>query len=126
MSKRIQAYFRTENDAADVTSKLHKYHASKVEMGALTDVMSLNRDSVLLPFAIGTTTTGTGIFTTGQGVPAGVSGAAAVVGLDDVQDSLQSDNFDNLSHTLSAEISDEDYIRVVHMIRENHGYVELL
>jgi hypothetical protein len=64
MSRRIQAYFKTENDAEDVRVRLQGYGASEIEVGQVE-----NHDGVgnfLFPLAV-----------SGAVVPAGVGGIGA-------------------------------------------------
>ncbi|KHF34647.1 hypothetical protein CM49_03066 [Paenibacillus sp. P1XP2] len=73
MSKQIQAYFKTEDDAEQAKTKLIGIETEHLEVGRLGTALEGNR-RILLPFAPAGMT-GNGV-TTGSASAAGVSGAA--------------------------------------------------
>ncbi|ANE46977.1 hypothetical protein SY83_12615 [Paenibacillus swuensis] len=126
MGKHIQAYFRNENDALDVTTKLNKYSATKVESSELVDHLNTDRERFLFPIAAvnaPTTGTGAGNYVAPAGVPT-AAGGAGLLGFLDTTDTVGPSDDDRLTHTLTAEVGEADYSEIVQMIRENGGYVD--
>lgn len=154
MSKQIQAYFKTEDDAEQAKTKLIGIETEHLEVGRLGNALEGNR-RILLPFAPAGMT-GNGV-TTGSASAAGVSGAAytppVVMSVDDdegardrdgyaageppvenrtaedvlLPDSmdLYADRYDDLEYVLSCKVRDEDYANVVNTLRNHGGHVEI-
>lgn len=140
MSKLIQAYFRTEDDAEGARTSLLAYNTEQLEVGALQEGIS-SRTNLLVPLVPWTTNTGGG----GSSATTGVFGGGPVMGVaplrdtsptgaatdqepataDAVDDLMGNDN-DELRYVLSAKVQDEDYEEIVQKLRENHAYVERL
>lgn len=133
MSKQVQAYFHTENEAEDVRIKLQAYPVDHIEVGALPE--ALDRGTPLLfPFAAaaGTAAGPVGGYVagaTGTGATAGdASAAGAYIGFRSLDADLHDHDGDGvddrvLQYSLSAQVRDEDYEEVVHLIRRNGGHV---
>ncbi|MDF2963273.1 MAG: hypothetical protein K0S39_5008 [Paenibacillus sp.] len=120
MTKSIQAYFRTENEAEDVRILLQKYDTDMLEVGPIEDGTNLER-GVYVPLAAGISTNGTG--NSGTGAAGAVSdantGLAPLAGFA----SLDNDEDHDLHYVLSVQVNDADYNEIVHLIRSNQGHV---
>lgn len=150
MSKKIQAYFQTENDALSANTRIQAYGAEYLEVSELPD--AIGRDSrLLIPFAAGVPISGTpgssGGFSTAASGMTNAAGnpAAAYMAIDDSDGSLsaidddsrdgrssgavESDYYDGdrslLRYVMAATVKDEVYADVVKAIRRNGGYVEV-
>ncbi|MFD2613857.1 hypothetical protein [Paenibacillus gansuensis] len=130
MGKQIQAYFRNENDAVDVRSKLNKYNATAVETSELPEAINGDDSRFLFPVVAAAApghTTGIGNLVAPAGVPGVAAGTVGTLGILDVSGQNTfgiDDNAHKLTHTITAEVAEEDYEDVVNTIRQNHGYVE--
>jgi hypothetical protein len=120
VTKAIQAYFRTENEAEDVRILLQKYDTDMLEVGVIED--GVNRDDLFLPLAAGFTSNGTGL--NGAGAAAAVrdgdTAAIPLLGFAAAQDDEASDK---LHYALSVQVNDSDYDEIVLLIRSNQGHV---
>ncbi|WJH35309.1 hypothetical protein N6H14_04445 [Paenibacillus sp. CC-CFT747] len=136
MGRKIQAYFHTENEAEDARIRLQTITTEGLEVGELQGGYS-GGAPLLVPFALGATngTSGVGGYVggsaaTGSGADNG-SGLAAFVGLNELDKDIHRDShYDgdpaDLRYVLTAEVSTEDWPEAVHVIRSNHGHVEVL
>lgn len=148
MSRQIQAYFRTEDEAEGARTKLLTYNTEQLEVGELQDSLR-NGGHILVPL-VPWSNSGTGGATSGvngMGAPGGVVGAPGViVGARDTSLDVDSDHpdshdahrdgwreadvadgdYDDLHYTLTVKVRDEDYEQIVHDLRANNGYVERL
>jgi hypothetical protein len=120
MSKHIQAYFHTENEAEHVKTLLQTYNVETLEVGKL-DQGYQGEGRVILPvMAMGSdTSTGTGV---GDGSGTGFAPAAVMGGVDD--DDLDLDGHHDLHYVLSAKVLEEDYEEIRNLVRHNRGHVE--
>ncbi|GAK42284.1 hypothetical protein TCA2_4776 [Paenibacillus sp. TCA20] len=143
MSKRIQAYFRTEDDAEGARISLHAFATEQLEVGELDS--SIGRSNRILVPLVPYNNVG-GVNTTGAvGTAAGTQteGIVPVVsdrnpdeptaadrngnregGLLNAED-VFTDDYDNLHYVLSVKVKDEEYEEVVNKIRSKGGYVEI-
>ncbi|WP_068774709.1 hypothetical protein [Paenibacillus sp. FJAT-26967] len=134
MSKHIQAYFRTENDAEDVRIRLQTYQAEQIEVG---ETEGLDRQTgILAPFGYAGTSGNIAVPGTPVGTSSGPAGFAAVNNgeaehdpdkiVRGQNDSLfgGDDDYENLRYVLSAKVPENDYQEIVELIRNNNGYVE--
>lgn len=141
MSKQIQAYFRTEDEAEGARTSLMAYSTENLEVGQLQE--AVGRANILVPL-VPWNTGGVGGVTTGTGAVGGVAAApGALVGtritsdLDRSEDVPTTDNdkwvdpetftdtdFSELKYVLSAKVSDEDYEDIVRALRSNNAFVE--
>ncbi|MCP3775142.1 hypothetical protein NLX71_17870 [Paenibacillus sp. MZ04-78.2] len=135
MSRPIQAYFHTENEAEDVRIKLQTYQVEQVEIGKLDEAP--DRDTPLLfPIAIA----GTGTIPVGVGyagseagpiAATGVAAAGAYLGfrtLDEAGHDKDGDGVDDrkLRYALSTKVAAEQYDEIVDLIRRHRGHVAKL
>lgn len=131
MSRPIQAYFHTENEAEDVRIKLQTYRVEQVEIGELDEAP--DRDTPLLPVAVagaGTVPAGVG-YAGSEAGPIAATGAAAAGAylgfrtLDEAGHDKDGDGSDDreLRYALSARVAEEQYDEVVEMIRRHQGHV---
>ncbi|HEY0829110.1 MAG TPA: hypothetical protein VGE40_13505 [Bacilli bacterium] len=109
MSRSIQAYFPTENEAEAVKTLLQTYETQTLEVSALDGGNGYGADGVplIVPFAASnmTGTSGTGMF----------NGVGAVNDYDK--------SIDNMRYVLSAKVKDEDYETIVDVIHDNKGKI---
>jgi hypothetical protein len=118
MSKHIQAYFNTENEAEHVRTLLQTYDVEALEVGRLDGGYKGDRRIIVPVFGVGSDTfAGAGV--TGNG--AGVAPAAVVGGIDD---DLDLDSHHELQYVLSAKVLEEDYEEIRNLVRHNRGHVE--
>jgi hypothetical protein len=119
MSKHIQAYFQTENEAEHVRTLLQTYDTEDLEVGKLDDGYSGGRRLIVPVFGAGSDPqiNGAGVGGTGAGVV-----PAAVIGRDD--DEVDFDGDRDLHYVLSAKVLDEDYEELRNLVRHNRGHVE--
>ncbi|MFB6364207.1 hypothetical protein ACFCP7_09105 [Paenibacillus elgii] len=135
MSKAIQAYFHTENDAEDVRIKLQTYRVEQVEIGELDE--AADRDTPLLfPIAIA----GAGTIPVGVGYAGSEAGPIAATGaavagdylgfrtLDEAGHDQDGDGVDDrkLRYVLSTKVAEEQYDEIVDLIRYHRGHVAKL
>ncbi|MDB5053225.1 MAG: hypothetical protein JWM44_1275 [Bacilli bacterium] len=113
MTKKIQAYFKNEDQALNVKMKLMQYEVSHIEIGETKGAFN-GKVIPAIPLIGGANNSlGSG----GVGIPGGF--LATGYGIN--PDSEPSDEH----HTvLSGEISDEHYEEAVELIQHNQGYIE--
>ena len=141
MTKRIQAYFRTEDDAEGAKTALIAYDVEGLDVWPLTD--PLGRDSrILVPLIpLGNSALASGGFSVAGTSGSPGAGAALVAGarIEDTDNEL--DNRDATDRPREDEISDSDrgelhyvmelkvedskYNEVVQILRGKQAYVEL-
>ena len=144
MTKHIQAYFRTEDEAEGARTSLQTFRTEHLEVGQLDS--AIGRDTrVMVPLVPYNTAGGVG--TNGAmgvgaapGVPASENVIPVVANVDrdaerDTRDRVNEDgdmlsaadvssaDYDDLHYVLSAKVRDEDYDEIVHKLRSNHAYV---
>ncbi|WP_018887754.1 hypothetical protein [Paenibacillus massiliensis] len=148
MSKLIQAYFRTEDEAEAARYSLQAYQTSDVEVGALES--SLGRDKRLLIPIVPYNTTGSmtggavgGISAPGSTGPDSVSVVStndfkearsrdddrddevpSNPVLLDADDVYSSEHNDDLRYVLSVKVAESDYDQVVNKLRAGHAFIE--
>lgn len=147
MTKMIQAYFRTEDEAEGARASLQVYETEQLEVGTLG--ASVGREKhILFPFVPNNGGMGTFSGTGGAGV-AGVGTAQGVPvipvitdnereeaasadvngnregGILNAQD-VSSADLDDLRYVLSCKVKDKEYNDVVNKIRQSGGFVESL
>ncbi|MCL6460219.1 MAG: hypothetical protein K6T85_19695 [Gorillibacterium sp.] len=147
MSKKIQAYFHTENDAVAASTRLQAYGLEQLEVSELPESIDGNVP-LLIPLGAGLAPGPSGI---GGGIPVGNVGAAGsstaagsvIAGLGRDEDRGTSDagsgvgidqddssaffNGDraDIRYVLSAKVRDEVHDEVIEIIRSNNGYIEV-
>lgn len=145
MTKRIQAYFKTEDEAEGARTSLQVYATEQLEVGELET--GVGRDKhILLPFVpnnggTGTTSGTGGLGVAGVGTPQGVPIVPVITDNDrgevasaDINgnreggilnaEDVSSADLDDLRYVLSCKVNDEEYNDVVNKIRQNGGFVE--
>jgi len=146
MSKQIQAYFQTEDQAEGAKTTLLTYKTEHLEVSKLAD--SIDRDSNLIFPLVGINTSGN-INTSGA---VGIMGGGGVAGINivptlnnnDVERDMgvesnvndegtlgnatevTSDDVGNLNYVLVAKVHAEHYEEIVQKLREHQAYVEKL
>lgn len=118
MSRMIQAYFHTENQAQDAKVLLLKYSPEILEVGRLPDGF-LGTGRILLPFVDGV----------GTGGETNLSNGVGFVGVMPTVETHSSEAYrdedeDALHYVLSAKVSDADYPAVLDLLRRNHAHME--
>ena len=146
MSRRIQAYFRTEDEAEGAKTALLSYDVETMEVGELTDPLDngnrANRN-ILIPLVayngspmtggVGTTAAGTGVGFPGAAI---VPGAALTDPLDDNDNHLGTGevhnnteiadgDLDDLHYVMELKVPRENYLEVIEALRRKNAYVEV-
>lgn len=136
MARRIQAYFRTEDDAESARTKLQTYSVSEMEIGELPEGRE-NSARLLAPFALGAGTTDGTVMGSGAGVSGADRGIGAAIvwkelGRNNEIDSTAEANgtdensLKGFKYVLSCQAAEEDYDEVIDVIRRNEGAVEIM
>ncbi|KQX46572.1 MULTISPECIES: hypothetical protein [unclassified Paenibacillus] len=120
MSRMIQAYFHTENQAEHARILLLKYSPDMLEVGRLPDGYN-GTGRVLLPFVDGVGTGGETNLNSGVGI-VGVMPTVETHSSDAYWD--KNEDEDALHYVLSAKVSDVDYPAAVDLLRRNHAHME--
>lgn len=137
MSKQLQAYFRTEDEAEGARTTLLTYKTEQLEVSPLMDPMNRGAN-ILVPIipwngtAAGAGNAGASAGSAGgTGIPAAVVGARADEdGAPDRNDDwvdnpdIKDTDFDDLKYTLTAKVRDEDYEEIIRKLRANNAFVE--
>ncbi|MFD1772837.1 hypothetical protein [Paenibacillus rhizophilus] len=140
MTRRIQAYFRTEDEAEGAKTALLSFDAEGLNAGALTDPLGEDR-RLLLPLMPPNNLAGSGsTFAAFGAAPAAVPVVTADNNADRAplsgDDSLGTDDLradrmysggdlDHLHYVMEIKASDEDFNAVVHTLRSKNAYVEI-
>jgi hypothetical protein len=111
MSRKLQAYFQTEDEALSVKDQLIKYNPTNLEIGYLED----NGSQDTIPLAVPIVTGGVSYVNNGVMAPAP---AAAVVGQG------QEEQYNIYRSVLSGEINEGSYDEAVDLILSNGGHIE--
>ncbi|WP_010272821.1 hypothetical protein [Paenibacillus senegalensis] len=135
MSKIIQAYFKTEDDAESARIKLMTFETKNLEVGELDGTLD-TRGILLFPYAAGTTSgysspTGMGAGVAGE---RGIGAVAAYNMLEDERDpheiydeeEVEEMSVEDFNYVLSAEVKEEEYKDIVRILRQSRGSVEVL
>lgn len=148
MTTRIQAYFRTEDEAEGAKTALIPYGVDSLEVSPLTDPLSTDgnyRNNILIPlvpYNNSAMTSGGG-----YGVTGGVGGAGpiagaplvpavdAVDGPDDLDNRSAGDvrsgvdfsdeDFDNLRYVMEIKVAENQQTEVIEALRRKHAFVEI-
>ncbi|MBC8079577.1 MAG: hypothetical protein H7X86_04485 [Gorillibacterium sp.] len=139
MSKHIQAYFQTEDDAFAVNTKLQGYGLEQLEVSKVPENIGGDRN-ILVPLGAGlspgsaSVSGGTGGGPGGAGISGG-GGTGPIVGGGVIPAAPSSNERDSrklydgdrnhFQYVLSAKVKDELHDEVIDMIRNNKGYVEV-
>ncbi|MDT3426646.1 hypothetical protein J2Z22_002172 [Paenibacillus forsythiae] len=140
MTRRIQAYFRTEDEAEGVKTALLSFDADGLDVWALTDPLGQDR-RLLFPLMPTNNLAGTGsTFASFGTAPAPVPVASgdvnegraplsgeAFLGSDDLRaDRMYADgDLDSLRYVMEIKVTDEDFNAVVHTLRSRNAFVEI-
>ncbi|AIQ54326.1 hypothetical protein [Paenibacillus sp. FSL R7-0331] len=147
MTRRIQAYFRTESEAEGAKTALIPYSVEALEISPLTDPLDSGRDrrpNLLLPLVPYNNSAITGGTMGVAGTAGALSGAAVVPAVSDiddeglkrsdvdrdndiVQDTNINDDVDlsEVHIVMSLKTTEEHYNEVVETLRGKHAYVEV-
>ena len=102
MFKKIQAYFKSENDAEDVHATLNKLNIQNV----LVDQLPEESDrSFIAPLGINSSTSAS--------IPAAIYPVPATFGEDESE----------RNNMLEFEVEEEDFVEALNIIKENDGHV---
>ncbi|MFP4977170.1 hypothetical protein ACE6ED_17325 [Paenibacillus sp. CN-4] len=140
--RRIQAYFRTEDEAVGAQTALLGYSTEGGEVSALTDPLGRERQILIpiVPFNTGNSGSGIGVSPATAGAVGGgavVPGVLAGDTVDDdnrpadredeplTNDAVADGDLDDLHYTMELKVSEADYDAVVHALRQKHAYVEV-
>ncbi|TXK83718.1 hypothetical protein [Paenibacillus sp. N3.4] len=131
MSKMIQAYFHTENEAEDARISLLKYDPELLEVGSLEAGYS-GEGRLLIPLIAGAGSVGGSGINNGVGIVGSYGAVASLLG-DDVSihdpaytDEFKEEDLKDLHYVLSAKVKEADYSEAVSLLRHNHGHLEKL
>lgn len=131
MTRQVQAYFHSENEAEDARIKLQTYNIDRLEIGALPEPLN-SKVPLLIPFATaaGADSATPGNSYAGGSSPADGSAAGALIGfrsIDELGHDRNRDGVDDreLLYSLSLQASDMDYNEVVKVIRSNGGHIAI-
>ena len=147
MTKHIQAYFQTEDQAEGARTTLQTFNVKQLEVGRLPHQISQS-GKVLVPLVPIATNTGGAVGTAGAPSGAGPGGIVAPTAIienredrEDIdrEDSPRSDDdaaysasnatdkdYDDLKYVLSASVMEADVEQVVQALRTNNAFVEIL
>lgn len=144
MSKQIQAYFQTEDQAESAKTTLFTYKTENLEVSKLADAIGRN-SNILLPLvamspsgnlnnagAVGGM--GAGGVTSNNIIPiienndhepempleSNVNKRGTMLDASDVT----ADDYEDLNYVLVAKVEDQYYDEIVQKLREHHAYVE--
>ncbi|QWU15050.1 hypothetical protein SAMN04487895_109258 [Paenibacillus sophorae] len=140
MTRRIQAYFRTEDEAEGAKTALLSFDADGLDVWTLTDPLKADR-RLLLPLVPTNNLAGSGsTFAAFGAAPAAVPVVAADVnegrapmkgddsfGTDDLRaDRMYADgDLEGLHYVMEIKVTDEDFNAVVHTLRSKKAFVEI-
>ncbi|SEK70350.1 hypothetical protein [Paenibacillus sp. OK003] len=147
MTKHIQAYFRTEDEAEGARTSLQTFRTEHLEVGQLDSAVGRDK-RIMVPLVPYNTAGGVGTnramgVGAAPGVPASENVIPVVSNVDrdtergsrqnvnedgDLLDAadVSSGDYDDLRYVLSAKVRDEDYEEIIHKLRSNQAYVEEL
>lgn len=146
MTKRIQAYFSTEDAAEGAKTALIPYGVEGIEVSALTDPLDTGgatHRNILVPIApFNTSATAAGGLYTAGGAAGPLTGAAIVPGVvdgdnlgrpDDVRtegevhssSDYKDIDLDNLHYVMDLKVTENHYNEVVEVLRGKQAYVEI-
>lgn len=147
MTKHIQAYFQTEDQAEGARTTLQTFNVKQLEVGRLPHQISQS-GKVLVPLVPIATNTGGAVGTAGAPSGAGPGGIVAPTAIiENREDRLEgedsprsdSDNdpaysasnatdkdYDDLKYVLSVSVMEADVENVVQALRTNNAFVEVL
>lgn len=142
MTRKIQAYFRTENEAEGAKTALFAYNVDGLEVWPLTDPLGRDRNILfpIAPFSNTSVAAGTVGSLGAESTPA--AGAMLVPGLagsqrrDDEDDHYRVDedqisanvadgDLDDLHYVMDLNVAEENYNEVVEILRGKSAYVEV-
>ena len=119
MSKRIQAYFRNEDDAESARITLAKYDTANLEVGKTPDESYPSAHSAFPFISFGTTgSVANGAF---------IGGHAPRTSAENGRDDSESPNVNEADsqYVLSVEIQNADQAEIVQILRQHGGNVEV-
>ncbi|MFU1794264.1 hypothetical protein ACM1RC_10375 [Paenibacillus azoreducens] len=152
MTKQIQAYFKTEDDAEKAKAHLIGENIEHLEVGRMSAAPS-GRRRILLPLvpagmaanpnpsgasgmawapgaagipAVPVVEEGSGLHLQHEGIPPEYSGEEHEE-IEDVPEwaDLDADDYRNLEYILSCKVKDKDHADIVDTLRNHGGYVEI-
>ncbi|WP_410514369.1 hypothetical protein PaeBR_08250 [Paenibacillus sp. BR2-3] len=141
MTKRIQAYFKTEDEAEGAKTSLISYNVEGLEVWPLTDPLERRDRNILMPLVpLNNGGMAGGAFgTLGTGSP----GAVAIVpGITDSESLNETDSrsntneardnilfhdsdLDDVHYVMDLKVGEQHYSEVIDVLRGKNGYVEV-
>jgi len=114
--RRIQAYFKTEDNAESAKTSLISTDAKVLDMGPLE--APLGKDHVIVAIPVVGTTNGTGVATSGSEAPVSTVGV--------VNDGITNNDDDSDQYTYAAtiETSESDLHKVFNILANNDGKIK--
>ncbi|NOU97165.1 hypothetical protein GC093_28645 [Paenibacillus sp. LMG 31456] len=119
MTKPIQAYFRTENEAEDVRILLQKYDTEMLEIGEIEENGLTSNSELVVPLGAAISPVGTG----GAGAIAFSQSNEGYDPLLGASIDNQEDELDDFRYVLSVKVNESDFGKVVQLIQNNNGHV---
>ncbi len=107
MSKHVEAYFKTENDAESAKAELQSLRTENELVEAIPE--DANLTTSIIPLG------GANQF----GAGAGVAGA-----LDPDDESAPGSNDEHLTHLLQFQVHEEDFDQALHTIQKHYGHMD--
>ena len=145
-TRRIQAYFRTEDEAEGAKTSLISYNVEGLEVSQLTDPLDSGARgdrNILVPLVAYTNTSMSGGLAGVGGTTGTVAGNAAILpaitALDPTDDNrkdlkggeVRNDtevvdaDLDNLHYVMELKVPRENYLEVIETLRNKHAFVEV-
>ncbi|GIP40086.1 hypothetical protein J31TS4_33660 [Paenibacillus sp. J31TS4] len=142
MTKKLQAYFCSEDEALAAQTKLQTFATPMLEVGELPGPIGSDLP-ILAPYAPISEADGVFLAGTGDGSMGGGRGLGAVAAFRELDRMDHRDTEerkgqvvagteedrdwdpDDFRYVLSCEVADEDYDEIVEVLRQNRGYVEV-
>ncbi|KGE18249.1 hypothetical protein [Paenibacillus wynnii] len=146
MTKRIQAYFRTEDEAEGAKTSLISYNVKGLEVSPLTDPLdsgARGNRNILVPLVAYSNTSMSGGLAGVGGTTGSVAGNAAILpaiaavdptddkGINLKDGEVRNDtevtdaDLDNLHYVMELKVPRENYLEVIETLRNKHAFVEV-
>ncbi|MDQ0192715.1 hypothetical protein [Paenibacillus wynnii] len=146
MTRRIQAYFRTEDEAEGAKTSLISYNVEGLEVSRLTDSLDSGGRSnrnILVPLVAYTNTSMSGGLAGVGGTTGSVAGNAAIlpgiVAIDPTDDNgkhlrggevrnntvVADADLRDLNYVMELKVPRENYLEVIETLRNKHAFVEV-
>lgn len=145
MSRHIQAYFRSEDEAEGARTSLITFDTESLEVGQLHDRVSAGNNVLVPIIPLGGSGTLDGGGTSGSNVN-GMTTTGGVIGVEGTRGNISTDSrndgglvdtfevtgdgiytnedYNNLEYVMSLKVQDRDYEEIVQKLRQQGAFVE--